>query len=428
VRHYTRVGAVAAHNDVRHPECLRFCPACVAEERNKTGEAYWHRLHQVTGVLVCPTHGLFLESSSIPLRALHHLHAAEDLLSIGVQRKTNSNNAEHKVLLKLAQDVAWLLKNWIPGNDVAWLHERYWLLATKLGFVSPSGCILWKNVFREIQQRYSAEVLELLQCVIPERAFQFRAFWLSNLLRGVESAQPAIRHLLLMDLLKVEVKEFFGLTRHSAIIETQPHECDNPVCPKQGQPVARVQHSYDRRKKVPMLLMTCPQCGQKSYRFTIGDRERKRIKEYGPVWDSELSRLWADQKLSLRSVARKLGVLAGQVGKEAMRLGLPFPRIGRGYVVYTRKLPGSVIRLNHLGEERIKRRSKWLELRESHPSVSTSQLQRLGPTYGWLYAHDRVWLQANCPPRIRPPSPWRRKLADDPTTQQTQSLQEQQVL
>ena len=29
--------------------CLRYCPACAANDREQYGEAYWHRIHQIIG-------------------------------------------------------------------------------------------------------------------------------------------------------------------------------------------------------------------------------------------------------------------------------------------------------------------------------------------------------------------------------------------
>lgn len=46
---------------------LRFCPECVKEDREKYGETYWHREHQIPRVRVCPRHRTFLENSVIPI-------------------------------------------------------------------------------------------------------------------------------------------------------------------------------------------------------------------------------------------------------------------------------------------------------------------------------------------------------------------------
>lgn len=46
---------------------LRFCPECAREDREKIGETYWHRVHQIPRVRVCPKHRTFLENSNIPI-------------------------------------------------------------------------------------------------------------------------------------------------------------------------------------------------------------------------------------------------------------------------------------------------------------------------------------------------------------------------
>ena len=35
---------------------MRYCPVCVQEDRLKFGETYWHRLHQILELPVCPIH------------------------------------------------------------------------------------------------------------------------------------------------------------------------------------------------------------------------------------------------------------------------------------------------------------------------------------------------------------------------------------
>ncbi|MFR0715429.1 TnsD family Tn7-like transposition protein [Enterobacterales bacterium BD_CKDN230030183-1A_HGKHYDSX7] len=39
---------------------VRFCEACVAQDQVEGGVAYWHRVHLLPGVLVCPYHGTLL--------------------------------------------------------------------------------------------------------------------------------------------------------------------------------------------------------------------------------------------------------------------------------------------------------------------------------------------------------------------------------
>ncbi|MBR2895388.1 MAG: TniQ family protein [Oscillospiraceae bacterium] len=44
---------------------LRYCPVCVRQDREVYGETYWHRVHQMIGLNVCPVHGCYLIDSSV---------------------------------------------------------------------------------------------------------------------------------------------------------------------------------------------------------------------------------------------------------------------------------------------------------------------------------------------------------------------------
>ncbi len=46
-------------------EHLHYCRTCVADDRERFGDAYWHRVHQASGVKLCPAHGVPVEPSSI---------------------------------------------------------------------------------------------------------------------------------------------------------------------------------------------------------------------------------------------------------------------------------------------------------------------------------------------------------------------------
>lgn len=48
---------------------VRYCPECVKEDREKYGETYWHREHQIPKIRVCPKHRCFLEDSELLISA-----------------------------------------------------------------------------------------------------------------------------------------------------------------------------------------------------------------------------------------------------------------------------------------------------------------------------------------------------------------------
>ncbi len=45
---------------------LRYCPRCVKHDRECYGEAYFHRIHQMKEIGICPIHRCFLNNSSVP--------------------------------------------------------------------------------------------------------------------------------------------------------------------------------------------------------------------------------------------------------------------------------------------------------------------------------------------------------------------------
>lgn len=51
-------------NKSKQRQYMRYCPLCAAADREKYGETYWHRKHQLPGVEICLEHRCRLENSS----------------------------------------------------------------------------------------------------------------------------------------------------------------------------------------------------------------------------------------------------------------------------------------------------------------------------------------------------------------------------
>ena len=46
---------------------LRYCPYCVEEDREKYGETYWHRKHQIPAINICPIHFCKLINTTVEI-------------------------------------------------------------------------------------------------------------------------------------------------------------------------------------------------------------------------------------------------------------------------------------------------------------------------------------------------------------------------
>ena len=398
--HY-RTGIMASK--IRPSSWLRFCPGCAAEERATTGEAYWHRLHQIAGVYVCPAHQMFLVESQARAqlrRTRQEFIPAQAVISEIKGTAIDKENPGHQTLVRIASGADWLLKNYRAGNEFADLRNKYLHHAMRLGFVTGTGRIQWQLLLEQFHQRFSPQLLQKLNCEVADKDSDH---WMARILRHPRVVQAPIRHLVMMD--------YFGLTP-AAFLQTEvpinifgsgPWPCTNPVCPQRGNSVIteiQLEHSHEHRR--PLGLLTCPVCGQVRCRVLSKDREIVWIQNYGPLWESELESLWQDPTVSLRQMARQLEADPLTVKRHAKKAGLPFPRIGKRMTT-EKGVAISAPPLKSETADLAQRRIEWSALRQQFPTKSTAELRALAPAcYTFLYRHDRDWHRSHCPERFAP--------------------------
>jgi len=83
---------------------LRYCPMCVSEDRDKFGETYWHRKHQIVGINVCPIHRCYLKNSGVAIsaKASPMLYHAEGV----IPQKDNVEMVGNKIEYEVSEYVA----------------------------------------------------------------------------------------------------------------------------------------------------------------------------------------------------------------------------------------------------------------------------------------------------------------------------------
>ncbi len=85
--------------------CLRYCPVCAANDREQYGEAYWHRIHQLIGIYVCPVHRCYLMDSSVMIsgKATPSLKTAEEMIPQSDFGVFADNEIEIRVAVYMAE-------------------------------------------------------------------------------------------------------------------------------------------------------------------------------------------------------------------------------------------------------------------------------------------------------------------------------------
>lgn len=92
------------------PSHLQFCVACAKEDATRV-EAYWHRAHQLPGVLVCPRHGCGLWRGQIrrtDMKGVFAYHALAEL-TIDSAKTLVLPRVAPELLLRLAKMSEWVL-------------------------------------------------------------------------------------------------------------------------------------------------------------------------------------------------------------------------------------------------------------------------------------------------------------------------------
>jgi hypothetical protein len=214
---------------------LRYCPECFMSDCQRYGEPYWHRLHQIRGVEVCPEHRVFLQNSTAPLRLATtktRLLAAEELCHEWprIGQRIDDSDMDHQVLLRLAQDAQWLLAQTELKDGPEAIVARFRMLFIDRGMATKlHHKIQNQKILADLSHYYSPALLRLLNCELPEKAQQN---WLSVVLRGSWHASDPIRFLLLIQYLEHSAESFFRLPDkyHPKPFGDGPWPCLNPVC------------------------------------------------------------------------------------------------------------------------------------------------------------------------------------------------------
>jgi Tn7-like transposition protein D/TniQ len=395
-------------------ERLRFCQECVGEDKSRYGECYWHRIHQISGVEICPFHQVYLQESDARTRnkiSRHQFVAAEDAIRYPLLQPSNTQSPYHQILLALAHDAHFLLCQYHSSQDQSVPHHRYRKLLSEKGLATYRGRVVDTGLFlQQFRNSYPPQLLQLLHCELDEHLGQP---WLLRLVRAPEAAQHPLHHLLLMHFLGYTVEDFFARSVENKPFGDGPWPCLNPICQKYHQSCireCRIVHSRCvRGRPIGTFACTCGFAYSRTGPDTTRDSQfqRNKMKAFGPLWEAKLQLLWKDETASLQSMANQLGVAPRTVKLQAARIGLPFPRPG-GMYPQSKGPKRAGLRLEQARDPTAleTNRAAWLALMQAYPEAGVTILRNREPRlHSWLYRNDKMWLFAHAPLCKKPEPP-----------------------
>lgn len=400
---HMRTGIMASR--VSLPRWLRLCSLCVQEDRKQFGECYWHRIHQVPGVEICPIHKIYIQNSNVLAqsgRTRYEFVSAECAVQqISLQGPTPLEPT-HTILLYISLDAQWLLSQKSLLQDPKALYHRYKKLLADLDLATHKGRVFMNELQQKFRLHFSPEILEMLHCKIEE---SINENWLMRLVRKPDNAQHPLHHILLIRFLGLSIEVFFNLPANNQPFGKGPWPCLNPVCThyKENQihkcQIIYSQHTHSR----PIGAFSCS-CGF-IYSRTGPDRSLEdilrfsKVKAFGHLWEERLRLLWVDETVSLRGMARQLGVDPLTVKRYATQLGLTFPRPVRTSLPLKEAKQLRPSR-NKILEPNIVEihRAIWQDTIQEYPNAGINKLrEKIPDVFIWLYRNDKAWLKEHSP-------------------------------
>lgn len=340
-----RIGISA--DRLKMPAHLRFCPSCVQQDKEQFGETYWHRIHQVPGVEVCPHHAAFLEESNTLWRNPRNpgeTFTAEHSIHDTPARALDTSEHIQSIQLNIARQALWLLE-WSAGTAGGeTLGRRYHNLLLRLGLAYYNRQVRTAQLTKFFLAFYSNEFLKSFGCDIRNPY----SSWLVRLLNTHKAgvAQHPIRHILFLISIGSSAPEVLGSFVEFKPFGDGPWPCLNHASGHFAEPRVHSCRVNDGEKKnagKPIGTFSC-ECGFIYTRTGPDQLEADRssltsVRAYGVEWENLLKQLWEDTSLTLRQVARELGVNELTVKRRAINLSLAFPRPTLGISRPSREIP-----------------------------------------------------------------------------------------
>jgi hypothetical protein len=299
---------------------LRYCPRCFESDIQQYGEPYWHRLHQMSGVWVCPLHQVELHRIIEPVSDRHGLTvlpiARGMFRSEPVMEMTSEKT--RTILCQIAENIQLLTAHSESFPNLYNLRDHILPRLFESGYVTAGARIRQRKLYEQFTVTFGEELLKILDSTLSGEA----SSWTATAVRKVRRSIHPVRCLLLVRFVYGSLEQFMRAPDSSH----SPFGCGPWPC------LNKASDHYHKAVVTSLQVTRCTDTGQPVGTFTCDcgfsysrrgpdqyneDRYRRgRIKSFGTVWAKKLRELLHEGR-SYRSVAELLGVDTNTVIKYA---------------------------------------------------------------------------------------------------------------
>lgn len=339
---------------------LMYCPLCIEDDRKSYGLRYWHRVHQIPEILLCPKH----EAHLVP----YVPKAQEEARGYFIDANTISlpttevRISKSKPAIELAQFAEAILLN-KSTFDVA--EVNYFEPLQKI--YGRGKQLDSRQLAFDFQVKFGRDLMEI-QSVQDSQ-------WISNIARRPGHYFHPIRHLL--------ISRFIDSLDHRKTAQTNlfgngPWKCLNPTTDHFGSLVVteiRLHTDTKSRRQIAVLKCECGMVYSMSFKNNDTNSTRYvRILEWGHTWHERLA-LELKSGKSLRAIAKALGTDAKTIAKYK-----------EGPSEKEAFQPDQDLRMCY--------RKNWQKLLTQFEFNRVSQARKSNPAlFAWLHRNDYGWLK-----------------------------------
>ena len=138
------------NNDIRY---LMYCPQCTEYDRDTYGETYFHRIHQIRYIKLCPYHSCLLHSTGIPITSntSPRLYVAEEVIPRNSISDANTDPSE----LSLARYMAEIFRQPMP-TDTASIGDYLTYRLNNTPYMSATGFMRQTaKLYHDMREHYA---------------------------------------------------------------------------------------------------------------------------------------------------------------------------------------------------------------------------------------------------------------------------------
>ncbi|MGO4001663.1 TnsD family Tn7-like transposition protein [Pseudomonas fluorescens] len=191
---------------------MRFCPECVAQDQVRAGVAYWHRVHTLPGVLVCPYHCTLLNvvDHCWFSRNSRQLNLPGDDSVQAHSRRLHVPSiclpALHDIALRSLQ----VLESEVVALSAFRIRSTLLQGADELELTSKARCLHLRRLAQHMAVFFRSLPTAWEYLVLSEAREGIPATWITKLLRKPRSSHHPLKYILLASALRVNMESVLG--------------------------------------------------------------------------------------------------------------------------------------------------------------------------------------------------------------------------